>query len=87
MQCFTFGDIGKRRINAVKLYGAKIDYALSEASNAMNGKHGGKIDAIRKPKAILLFYFIQFGNICRKGDAEARISPRLKKIELLVSFP
>ena len=55
MQCFTFRDVGKRCINAVKFYGPQIDYALSETSNAMNGKHGGKIDAIRKPKAILFF--------------------------------
>jgi len=73
MQCFTFRDIGKRCINAVKFYGPQIDYALSETSNAMNGKHGGKIDAIRKPKAILFFYFIQPGNICRKRNTEARI--------------
>nr|WP_298993912.1 hypothetical protein [uncultured Desulfovibrio sp.] len=66
MQFSALRDIGKRRINAFKFHRAQIDDALPKSSNAMNGEHCGKIDTIRKPKAILFFYFIQSGNICRK---------------------
>ena len=64
MQFSALGDVGKRRINAFKFRRAQIDYALSKSCNTMNGEHGGKIDTIRKPKAILSFYFTQPCNIC-----------------------
>lgn len=64
MQFSALGDVGKRRINAFKFRRAQIDYALPKTCNAMNGEHCGKIDAIRKPKAILSFYCTQTCNIC-----------------------
>ena len=73
MQGSALGNIGKCGVNALKFHRAQVDYALPEASNAINGEHGGKIDAVCKSKAILLFYFIQAGNISRKGNTEARV--------------
>ena len=55
MQRSAFWYVGKRCVNALKFHRPQIDYALPKASNAVNGKHGSKIEAVCKSKTILLF--------------------------------
>ena len=55
MQRSAFWYVGKGCVNAFKFNWAQVDYALPEASHAISGKHGSKIDAVCKSKTILLF--------------------------------